>query len=219
MPTQDPIRCICFDAGGVIVKHHRSWEEACRAQSIPLREGHSAPHRVAARRALHARYTIGAIASDAFYEGLTAACEGLYSEHEVRSLHHHWITSEYAGMGEIVHRLNQLPSIQTALLSNTCDCHWERMLPGGRASADFPTISLLRHKHASHILGHAKPGEAIYRAFEVATGFLASEILFFDDLPENVRAAQDRGWRAELIDHTKETAPQVAHLLTRHGVW
>ncbi len=219
VPAPDPIRCICFDAGGVIVKHHRSWEEACNALGLPLREGHSAPERVAARRALHAKYTVGSISCDDFFASLTAACAGLYTEREVRDLHHHWITTEYTGVGDIIRRLNQLSSIETALLSNTCHSHWERMLPRGEASRDFPTISLLRHKHASHLLRHAKPDEAIYRAFEDATGFLAGEVLFFDDLPENIRAAQERGWRAELIDHTTETAPQIAACLTRHAVW
>ncbi|MFO0830976.1 MAG: HAD-IA family hydrolase [Phycisphaerales bacterium] len=219
MPSQDPIRCICFDAGGVIVRHWRSWDDACRATGIPVRDGHSAPERVAARRALHARYTVGTITCDDFYRELTAACHGLYDEQEVRALHHHWITSEYQGVGDIIRRLNQLPTIETALLSNTCHSHWERMLPGGQASRDFPSISLLRHKHASHLLGHAKPDEQIYRAFEQATGFLAGEILFFDDLPENVRAAEARGWRAELIDYTSETAPQISRCLTRHAVW
>lgn len=219
MTTPDPIRCICFDAGGVIVKHHRSWEQACLATGIPLKEGHSEPERVAARRALHARYTVGAIGCDEFYASLAAACAGLYSEREVRTLHHHWITGEYEGVGEIIARLNRLASVETALLSNTCATHWERMLPGGGMSAEFPSISLLRHKHASHLMGHAKPDEAIYRAFEVATGFLAGEILFFDDLPENIRAARERGWRAELIDYTIPTAPQISRLLTQCGVW
>ncbi len=219
MTTPDPIRCICFDAGGVIVKHHRSWEEACRASGVALRDGHSDPALVQKRRELHARYTVGAVGSDAFFRELTSACAGLYSEQEVRLLHSEWITGEYEGVGEIIQRLNQLPSIETALLSNTCHTHWERMLPGGTASREFPTIALLKHKHASHILGHAKPGEEIYRAFEAATGFMAGEVLFFDDLPDNVAAAKGRGWRAELIDHTTPTAPQIAHHLSAHGVW
>jgi FMN phosphatase YigB (HAD superfamily) len=43
--------------------------------------------------------------------------------------------------------------------------------------------------------------------------------LFFDDLPENIKTAEQLGWQGELIDHTQETAPQVIAALTRHGLW
>jgi glucose-1-phosphatase len=216
---REPVRCVCFDWGGVILRHCRSWEEACQVAGIPLREGAMDPDVVRLRRELHHQYSTGRVTCADFFSRLTELQRGLYTEHEIRTLHQRWITREYDGVAAIIERLNALPHIETALLSNTCQAHWERHLPNARGQADFPTIGLLRHKHASHLLGFVKPDEAIYRAFEDATGYLASEILFFDDLAENVRAARDRGWRAEPIDHTCETAPQIAALLTAHGVW
>ena len=65
----------------------------------------------------------------------------------------------------------------------------------------------------------SKPGEEIYRAFEKLTGFRAGEILFFDDLPENLETAQRLGWRTELVDHDGDTASQIAACLSAHHVW
>ena len=76
----------------------------------------------------------------------------------------------------------------------------------------------VEHPHARHLLGLLKPGVEIYRAFERQTGFGPGEILFFDDLAENVQAARAVGWHAEVIDHTADTAPQIAGHLQRHGI-
>jgi FMN phosphatase YigB (HAD superfamily) len=64
----------------------------------------------------------------------------------------------------------------------------------------------------------AKPDEAIYRAYEKATGVAGAEIIFFDDLAENIEAARAAGWNAEQIDHTGDTAEQVRMLLSRYGI-
>jgi FMN phosphatase YigB (HAD superfamily) len=156
---------------------------------------------------------------DQYFSQMTAANQGLYSEAELRIIHAGWLKREYAGMDRVILRLNRSEGIETALLSNTCASHWARHLPGDKRPADYPTISLIKHKHASHLLGASKPGEEIYRAFEHQTGFSGSTILFFDDLPENIKTAHTIGWHAELIDHTQETTPQVVAALAKHGLW
>ena len=68
------------------------------------------------------------------------------------------------------------------------------------------------------LFGLAKPDPAIYKAFEAATQHRGLAILFFDDLPENVRAARSVGWRAERIDPYNETVPQLRRWLRHYGV-
>jgi FMN phosphatase YigB (HAD superfamily) len=213
------IRCVCFDWGGVILRHCRSWEEACNYVGLPVRAGAIDPKLVSMRREINAAYTTGKITSDQYFSQMTQANQGLYTEAELRIIHAGWLKREYAGLDRIILRLNRTSAIETALLSNTCASHWSRHLPSERGPADYPTISLIRHKHASHLLGHSKPGQEIYRAFEAATGFQGACVLFFDDLPENIKTAEQLGWQGELIDHTQETAPQVIAALTRHGLW
>jgi len=218
-PTATPIRCVCFDWGGVILAHCRSWGEACAAAGLPLREGWDAPERVTKRRALNARFQRGQIEPDAFFAAIEAANDGLYTALETRTLHDAWLTGEYPGIAEVIRRLALVPDVETALLSNTNSEHWLRHIAAEGRDADFPTVALLKHRHASHLLGAAKPDEAIYRAFERETGFRGPEVLFFDDLTENIAAAERCGWRGALIDHTGDTARQVEWALTSRGVF
>jgi putative hydrolase of the HAD superfamily len=76
----------------------------------------------------------------------------------------------------------------------------------------------LQHLLASHQLGLHKPDPAIYRAFERRVQCLAQEILFFDDLEENVQSARSVGWQAELIDPMASTSPQIEAVLRKRGV-
>jgi FMN phosphatase YigB (HAD superfamily) len=64
----------------------------------------------------------------------------------------------------------------------------------------------------------AKPDPAIYRAFERATAHASDEILFFDDLPENVAAARALGWRAERVNPHADTIGQMRQSLRKFGV-
>ena len=61
----------------------------------------------------------------------------------------------------------------------------------------------------------SKPDPAIYAAAEAAFQIDPANTLFLDDVPRNVHAARDRGWRAEII-----TGPQsTADALHQHGIW
>jgi HAD superfamily hydrolase (TIGR01509 family) len=174
---------------------------------------------VTKRRTLNARFQRGQIEPDAFFAAIEAANDGLYTAAETRILHDAWLTGEYPGIADVIQRLLLVPSVETALLSNTNSEHWLRHIAVEGRAADFPTVALLKHRHASHLLGAAKPDEAIYRAFERETGFRGEDILFFDDLPENIAAAERCGWRGTLVDHTGDTARQVETALTRWGVF
>jgi putative hydrolase of the HAD superfamily len=72
-------------------------------------------------------------------------------------------------------------------------------------------------RHASHLLGLAKPDPAIYRAFEREVGAGAGSLVLFDDLPENVAAARACGWTAFEVDHAGDTAAQVTAALRGMG--
>jgi HAD superfamily hydrolase (TIGR01509 family) len=207
-----PIRCVVFDWGGVILKHHRSWADACAAAGVEVRTGHDEPHLIVQRRELNKQFQAGLLSPEEFYPALARATGDLYTPEEVRQVHDAWLTEEYPGVRELIERLIALPRIETGLLSNTNARHWERM-------RDFPTASLLKHRHASHLLGFVKPSPDIYRAFERVTGFQGTDVLFFDDLQENINTAHSVGWHAELIDYTGDTAAQLAAHLTRYEVF
>lgn len=207
---------VCFDWGGVILRHCRSWEEACRVGGLEMRAGIMAPELVHLRRLATRAFQAGRIACDEFYDMLTHATGGLYTREECVRLHDAWLLDEYEGMSEVVDEIHAR-GVVTALLSNTNESHWRRGFPE-MGKADYPTAGKLRHAHASHLLGFAKPQEEIYRAFENAVGVRGEGVLFFDDLEENLATARGLGWQTVRVDHTGDTAAQVRGALREFGL-
>lgn len=211
-----PVRMVCFDAGGVLVRICRSWREGCMAAGVEVRWNEEAEAGEVARQEASALYQRGRMPEADFFEAVSRSTGGLYAPGEVRAVHEAWILGEYTDAASLVGGINRAPGLTTGLLSNTNASHWaQRHMLGGRGVS---AVGSVEHPHASHLLGLLKPEEEIYRAFERATGFAGREILFFDDLPENVEAARRAGWRAERIDHSAETAGQIIGVLRAHGL-
>lgn len=215
------VTLVVFDLGGVVVRICRSWEEACRAAGVEHRAGIDTPGLQARRREVVKRYERGLIGCDEFFELVAGAMGGCYGSAEVRRVHDAWLLGEYEGVSGLVDDLHGA-GIETGVLSNTNHAHWERM--AGRvveSRHSYPTPWRTKHCHASHLLGLAKPDRAIYDAFARLTGRggeRAGEILFFDDLEENVGAARAAGWRSERVDYAGDTAAQMRAYLAQHGV-
>ena len=207
MSTDQPIRLVAFDWGGVILKHHRSWADSCASAGIEARAWHDRQELILQRRALNLEFQSGRISPEEFYPKLAAATGGLYTAAEVRRIHDAWLTEEYPGVDALVRRLCAVAGVETALLSNTNECHWARM-------RDFPTAGLLKHRHASHLLGHAKPGLGIFRAFEKAVGYRGAEIHLGTDVG-NVPA----GEFGELLCIPFVSLRQLTPILFRGGAF
>jgi putative hydrolase of the HAD superfamily len=112
--------------------------------------------------------------------------------------------------------LNALPGVETACLSNTNALHWVTLTQA--PPGPFSVVSELGHRFASHLLRSSKPDPGMYEALESSLGVAPERIVFFDDLGPNVEAARARGWRAWLVDHASETAPQMREALQREGI-
>ncbi len=208
----------CFDIGGVLVKHCRTWREGCAAAGLPLREGAESEQMSARRRDLAHRFTTGKIAEPDFWAAMSGSTGGLYSTAEIERIHHAWLGPEYPGVRPVIRRLVEAGRAKTGVLSNTNAPHWARFQPIGDHPPEFPTASMLGVRLASHLIGHMKPHAETYAAFEHASGSAGPEILFLDDLPENLITARARGWTCELIDHTRDTADQIEAVLAKHGL-
>lgn len=210
IPPRSPIRLVCFDIGGVIVRICRTWAEGCAAAGLPVRDPQRWQSAKPARRAIVDEYQRGRIDGRTFAARLSAQVGGLYSPSEILGIHRAWLLGAYQGMAEVVDRLHG-QGIRTAALSNTNHEHWTRL--GG-----YPAVTAMRHLLASHQLGLIKPDPAIYHRAESIFGTSGGEILFFDDLLENVEAARSVGWSAEVIDPLGEPAEQVAAVLRANQV-
>jgi len=215
------VKIVVFDLGGVVVRICRSWAEGCAAAGLEFRAaGLASEEMKARRREVSARHGRGEISCAQYYHEMAATTGGLYTAAEAERIHHAWTREEYPGVYELVERIHEA-GVETGVLSNTNHAHWVRLAPeraGGGARPEYRTPAAIRHLHASHLLGLHKPDPGIYRAFERVTGFAGAGIVFFDDLAENVAAANAAGWRAFQVDHTGDTAAQMAGVLRTAGV-
>ncbi|TWU65603.1 HAD family hydrolase [Crateriforma conspicua] len=97
---------------------------------------------------------------------------------------------------------------RVGMLSNTCEAHWDWINRQAYSFLDsgFDPIVL------SCRVASMKPDAAIYQAAESMADCGPSSIFFVDDKPENVEAARQRGWVAEVAMGLN----QVRDALTRH---
>jgi putative hydrolase of the HAD superfamily len=209
------VRLVVFDAGGLIVRVETSWDAAQARAGIPLDERTRTAEFLALSRTAAEEHNRGEIDAPSFIARVAAA-SGL-SRRQVEGILEAWIGDEYPGWDAVLDRLGR-DGVETALLSNTNDFHWEFMAPGGARAGRYPAITRLDHLFASHRLGLMKPDPATYRAVQTATGYSGQSILFFDDRPENVAAAKALGWRAVQIDPTGDPAAQILRTLDLVGL-
>ena len=247
MTTQSArdISWVVFDLGGVIVRIHHSWQHAAAAAGVrgasnsahdlarahaPNATSDAAPnltsdaapnstphsmfdptlHRADDFRTLVSEQQRGILSHDDFCSGVSQLTSGVLSAQDVARIHTAVIVGAYDGVEQLVLQLNKR-GLSTACLSNTNHQHWQFM----HSMAAFNAI---QHRHASHLFQLEKPNQAIFRAFESATQARPVDILYFDDLADNIAAATQAGWRAMLIDPHSETVPQICRALATHGV-
>jgi putative hydrolase of the HAD superfamily len=203
-------RIVCFDLGGVVVRICRTFEEAALAAGVALRPEPPDPRRLEARRSLVASHQRGELDPPAFYRLMSESFEGLYTPAEIAAAHSAVILGEYRGMAELIGAIRHA-GLTTACLSNTNEEHWTTLL-------GMPAFLAIEHRHASHLWGLDKPNASIYRRFERERGASGREILYFDDLVENVDAALALGWDAVLVDHADDPARIVREALRSRGI-
>ena len=207
---------VVFDWGGVLLRICRSWQEGCANAGLDVRAGVEDESLRARRQDASMRYQRGELECDAFFAEVADATSGLYSAAELAKLHDAWLIDEYPGASALIDDLLAVDSVTTGLLSNTNHRHWIRQQPGKSGDhTHFPTAARVAHPH---LLGHAKPDVEIYHAFEQATGVAGSQIIFFDDLAENIATARTLGWQAVQIDHTGDPPAQMRAALRDVGI-
>lgn len=81
------------------------------------------------------------------------------------------------------------------------------------AEGAYPFLAEFDGRVISAHIGAIKPEPEIYETLELASGLSAGQLFFTDDRPENIAAAQARGWHGHLF----EGADGLARVLASHG--
>ena len=219
-PGETAIRLVVFDLGRVLLRISDDWDHAARLAGHPQLTGLTGDLSTASSRGEHRRlaelldrFETGKVSVlDFFAEASTLAG---HAADDLQAVMDAVLIEAYPGVGEMLDRLAALP-VLTACLSNTNARHWELLTdPAHRA---FLPLDKLDFAFASQQVGHAKPHPEIYAHVESATGCRPVEILFFDDRPENIEAAAQRGWKAVPVDDHDDPLPTIVAGLTRYGV-
>lgn len=213
MQLKSPIRLVCLDIGGVLVRICSGWADACRIAKIEL--GPEMQDAALFKRIVEASHRLehGHIDVPTF-DREVAKLTGLTPQ-QVGAAAEAWLLGVYDGAVELIDWLNTLPGISSACLSNTTTRHWKMMTTPGPVYAG---LDRLKHHFVSYNIGHMKPAPEIYRHVERAMGLKPHEIIFFDDSAANVEGARACGWHAEMVDPKSDPPRQVRELLRGYGV-
>jgi glucose-1-phosphatase len=213
-PAPADIRLVCFDLGGVVVRTCASSQEACARAGVRYRPEVGNPEVRSRLTEAEAVYQVGRCSTAEYFLRAEAALGGRQTAAEIALVHDAWILGEYEGMDRLVGSIHSL-GLTATCLSNTNERHWELMIAQPQI---YRAFAALTHRHASHLLGLAKPDPEIYRMFEQRCGIPATGIIFFDDREENIVAARSAGWRAVTIDPSGDTKTQAVAALRRLGL-
>ncbi|MFI4915763.1 MAG: HAD family hydrolase [Phycisphaerales bacterium JB060] len=201
----EDVRVVCLDWGGVLLRICNGWEEACTAAGLPMPDPPVSDDVRIQRRKLAEAYQLGHLSCEAYFPAVAELSPG-YTVGDIERLHDAYLLHEYEGAAELAEDLAGHARLTSALLSNTNARHWTRR-------EEFTAAGVLEHQLASHLYCAAKPDAKFYRALEGAVGASGPQIVFFDDLEENVAAARAMGWQAVRVDPSGDTILQVREAL------
>ena len=132
-------------------------------------------------------FECGRISSNAFLSGIRVMLGNNVSVDELA----HQFNDMFTPADEMLDLLHQIrASHQVFLLSNTNDLHWRHL------TKHYALDKAVHGYVVSFQAGVMKPDPRIYRYFMDQQGLRAEDIVFLDDRPENIEAANDLGWNA-----------------------
>ncbi|HEV7300250.1 MAG TPA: HAD-IA family hydrolase [Tepidisphaeraceae bacterium] len=199
-----PPKIIIFDLGRVLIRICDSWQHACAVAGISAPTGEMDSTRDAALLNLVKLNEVDAIDHQQFCDRVAPLLD--LTPSQIARLSDAYLLGPYPGVRELLAQLRSAGHM-TACLSNTNTNHWRLM--NDVANPNALPLDQLDYRFASQLMRLRKPDDAIYAAVEQETGCRGDEIVFFDDLPHNVAAAQRRGWRAFQIAIDSDPIQQV----------
>lgn len=211
MPTPD-IQLVIFDLGGVLIRLCDGWEHACELAGVTPCKTITDDDKRQLVRLVH-REEVGGYQEGEFC-ALAAPLLGL-DPAGVKAMTDAWLRGPFEGIDSLIDAVHAA-GLKTACLSNTNDNHWRAMTDPAHANG-LP-LNRLHHRFASHLVKDRKPNPTIYQHVQSVTNTLPGAILFFDDAPENIAAANEQGWRACHITNPQNPVPQMTSHLKRHNL-
>ena len=194
------IRHIIFDLGGVIVDLDTSLTVQQLAQMM------GSPYEKALDLFHHddrfKQHEKGELSDDGFREFIRGQAADEVSDEMIDQM---WNAMILDLPGERIQLLKGLgKQYPLYLLSNTNDIHLDYVMPKLAANGIGSFGELFDTEYYSHRVGMRKPDPEIYEYVLKDRNIEASETLFFDDNPDNIRSAQSLGIQTFHVNHPNE---------------
>ena len=193
------IRLVLFDLGNVLVRFtpESFWQE------LGLGESQRAPF-VNPVKETADRFECGKVKTGEFFDDLEQVFGGQFRRERIRRAVASVLTDPIAEMEPLVARVTQ--RCETALVSNTNEFHYRY------CAAAVPALKMLPKHYLSYKLGVMKPDRAFYSHVLENARHKPDETLFVDDVPENIRGAEECGMKAVLFTQAVELERKLSSL-------
>jgi glucose-1-phosphatase len=152
------------------------------------------------------RFDSGLISFEEFAENMVEDVPSLGSVDEFKTRFSNWPKGLYCGALNLVKSVK--PQYHRAILSNTNEAHWSRLMSEMKLAGAFQSY------FASHQMGLVKPDKEIYLKVVSSLGVMPEEILFIDDNRVNVEAARNIG----IIAHQAKGVNQSKAVLQQYHI-
>ncbi len=180
----DEIKWVMFDMGNVLVEYNPcAYELIAKKYDVKVSDMKD----LLINEDIFTRTGRGEIMGDDFIKMIKQAFGISLSYEEIVELYSKEINNEIEGIREILKELKKNHKI--SILSNTFFAHWDY----------FKTTSMhdmFDLPMASHLLKEVKPDEAIYKIALEKMKAKPNEVVFLDDLDENIEQATKMGIHA-----------------------
>lgn len=197
MGLKTPIKAVLLDIGNVLLKIN--WQNSLKLIDIPNIKAEEF-YSMGAWTIFH-DYEAGLITREQFRKEL---CQKLKIQLNSEQFEKAWCAcfdGEVEGVSALLKPLSEKVPLYT--LSNTNELHFEFF-------KDFPIFEHFENLLASHTFHCRKPDSTIYQKAIRHLNCSPSEILFIDDLEENLQAAREQGIHAE---HCFQSGLRFAEIL------
>lgn len=173
----ESISVVMFDLGRVLM--HIDFNAFPNALGLTT-EAQRAPYRTAIAPLWKVHET-GKMSTEEFLDALFVIFEGIYSKSQILDAWDSIIVGDNDEIVPFVRRVQE--RYRTTILSNTSPSHWKKVLRISPLVRSFPDA------FTSFDIGAMKPDPAAYRHVAASLNIPTHEILFIDDLKENIDGA------------------------------
>ncbi len=181
-------RLLLFDLGNVLVR----FEPDLFTMALGLDARDAQHHYESKVRELTNRYESGGYTTDEYFSSLRDYLQNRFDLATLKKAFLSVLTDPIPGMEDLVHEATaKLPA---AVVSNTNETHFPSVLPRVHA------LQYLPKRYLSYEMGVMKPLPEFYQRILRNETVLPNEMLFIDDVKDNIAAAEKAGMVGYLFD-------------------